>query len=267
MKSIPLTPILSFAVIAFIFQSCDRTPKAGAGSDSGKELLRKAIQAHGGIENWRKGGVLHFRWKYHMTDRGVVVDSRQTIDLSSFEAVHTIPDSETRFGRNADGQYWVYPEEGSFAVPIPFWTLTPIYFIGIPFVFDDEQVHAQLLPETKAFQGKEYLQVQVTYEPGAGDSPDDLYVLLIDEETKRVRGAYYTVTNPLVYSSGPLIKKFITLEDLVEVDGVLLANRHLTYSMTDGVIGDQMRSTEISEVHFVAPEQVDFEVPDGARIF
>ncbi len=186
-----------------------------------------------------------------MTDKVVVIDSVQTVDTVSFEAVHSVPGSSTTFGRNAEGKYWIAPADASFTPPVPFWTLTPIYLIGIPFVFDDDQVNYKLLPDKKEFQGKEYTQVEICYNAGAGDSPDDVYVLLIDDQTKLVKGTYNTVTSPIVYQGGELVKKFITLDDLQEVNGLLLAGEHTTYSMSDGVIGDEMRSTEVSEVKFV----------------
>ena len=233
----------------------------------GKELVMKSIDAHGGIEKWQNSGALQFRWQYHMTDRGVVIDSTQTVNLKTFEAVHTTPDNSTTFGRNAEGKYWISPATATFAPPVSFWTLTPIYFLGVPFVFDDPQVNFKLLSEKKEFQGKAYTQVELTYNSDAGESPDDLYVLLIDDKTNLVRGMYYTVTNPVVYKGGPLVKKFITLDDLKEVNGLLLSSNHATYKMKDGVIGEQMRSTKVSDIKFVDPKKVDFTTPKDAKIF
>lgn len=224
-----------------------------------------AIEAHGGIEKWRSNGALQFRWKYHMTDRDKVADSLQIVDPVSFEALHTVPGRPLKFGRANDGRYWVSPPEQNFFPPVQFWTLTPLYFIGIPFVFADDQINYELLDEPKEFQGKDYTQVKLTYSASAGESPDDYYVLLIDPETKVVRGTYYTVTNPLVYQGGPIIEKFLTLDDLQEVAGLKLAGGHKTYTMTDGVIGDQLRYTEVSQVKFLDRDKVDFTPPADAQ--
>ena len=235
-------------------------------TNPGRKLLMESIDAHGGIEKWRSNGALQFRWTYHMSDLGKVVDSVQIVDPNTFAAVHSVPNSEVKFGRNdADGRYWIHPDSAEFGIPPQFWTLTPIYFIGIPFVFDDEGANLELLDETKSFEGKDYTQVKITYQASAGESPDDHYVLLIDPATKLVKGAYYTVTNPLVFKGGTPIEKFITLDNLTDIDGLLLAGGHKTYTMTDGKIEDQLRYTEISQVAFLERDKTDFSAPTGAK--
>ena len=240
--------------------------EAGDSASPGKQLLTEAIDAHGGIEKWRNNGDLKFRWLYHMTDRGATVDTVQTVDPVSLAVVHTKPDSDVSFGRTAEGKYWVYPPDTKVMPPVQFWSLTPTWFIGIPFVFDDDQITAEILDEPKSFQGNDYTQLKLTYGASAGESPDDYYVLLINPETKVVRGAYYTVTNPLVYKGGPVVPKFITLDNLQDIDGLQLAGGHKTYSMTDGVIAEeQMRYTDVSEVAFVPRDSVSLTPPEGAQ--
>ena len=244
--------------------SCDT--KQEEALSPGKEMVMESIAAHGGIEKWRSNGLLQFRWKYHMTDRGAIADSIQTVDPISLAAVHTVPGTDTTFGRTEDGRYWVHPADAKFVPPVQFWTLTPFYFLGIPFVFDDEQITYQLLDETKNFNGKEYPQVKLTYASSAGESPDDHYVLLIDPETKLVRGTYYTVTNPLVYKGGPVIEKFLTLDNLQDVNGLQIAGAHKTFAMPEGEIAaEKMRYTDVSQVSFVDRSTVDFTPPEGAR--
>jgi hypothetical protein len=63
--------------------------------------------------------------------------------------------------------------------------------MGIPFVFDDANARFELLKEPKTFENKDYTQVKVTYVATAGDSPDDYYVLLIDQ-SPRSRGPRIT---------------------------------------------------------------------------
>ena len=245
--------------------SCQKESPVSEDANPGEALVKEAIAAHGGIEKWRSNGLLQFRWTYHMTDRDKVADSLQVVDPINFEAIHTVPDTEVKFGRAADGRYWVSPADAGFFPPVQFWTLTPMYFIGIPFVFDDEQINYELLAEPKEFEGKSYTQVKLTYQAGAGESPDDHYVLLIDPESKLVRGAYYTVTSPLVYKGGPVIEKFISLDALQEVGGLLLAGGHKTYTMNEGVITEQLRYTDVSEVEFLKRDEFAFTVPSGAK--
>jgi hypothetical protein len=262
-----LAALFSLPLLA-LFSSCEPD---SSGSDSeetvneGKALVMESIAAHGGTEPWYNNGLLHFRWQYHMSDRGpdAVVDSRQTFNPKTMAVTHTVPDSEMRFGWN-DGQAWVLNPEEDFPTPPAFWALTPTYFIGIPFVFNDPNARFEKLAESKSFEGKDYTQVKVTYTDDAGDSPDDYYVLLIDPETKATRGAYYIVTHPLVAPDGPGPEKFITLDNLQNVGGVRLASSHRTFKMENGEIGDQMRHTEVSEVRWITEGEADLTIPEGA---
>lgn len=228
-----------------------------------RELVMESIQAHGGAEKWYENGQLQFRWKYHMTDKGpqAVVDTVQTVDTSTLDVVHHVVKKDIKFGMNG-GKYWIRPEGTEFAPPHQFWALTSFYFLGIPFVFNDENANFEKLAEPMSFEGKDHTQVKVTYSKEAGDSPDDYYVLLIDPETQLTKGAYYIVTSKLVAADGPGPPKFISLDDLHEVNGVLLAGGHRTFSMDAGKIGAQMRFTEVDGVKFLPKGTVDLSIPE-----
>ncbi|MCH6258109.1 hypothetical protein MLD52_16225 [Puniceicoccaceae bacterium K14] len=267
MKTLKAISAITALSALFAFSSCkpgSSDAEAKQPLNPGKELLYESIEAHGGIEKWRSNGLFKFRWTYHMTDRGATVDSIQTIDPVNFTAVHTVPNSETTFGRSEEGRYWIHPADASFMPPVQFWTLTPLYFIGIPFVFHDDQITFELLDETKKFEGKDYPQVKLSYSSSAGESPDDYYVLLIDPDTKLVRGAYYTVTNPLVFKGGTPVEKFITLDNLQEIGGLKIAGGHKTYAMPDGEIAEEMRYTDVSEVAFIERGMANMAPPEGA---
>lgn len=233
--------------------------------DAAKNLLQESIKAHGGIEAWRSNGVLKFQWIYHISDKGKVVDTTQQVDPVSMSAKHSIANSEGKFGF-VDGEYWQYPADLNFNPPPRFWTLTPIYFLGIPFVFDDDKTNLEILSDKKEFNKKQYTQLKITFEKSAGDSPDDYYVLLIDPETKLTRGAYYTVTSPLVNKTGKVVEKFISLDNLKDIKGLKLSSGHRTYRMDAGVIGDQMRYTEVKGVEFLPRAGVDFSASKEAKI-
>jgi len=258
-------PILATTLSCALI-SCDSSSSTVADVSEGKKLVMESIEAHGGDDQWYANGNLHFRWIYHMTDKGpeMVVDSVQTVNTKSHHAVHTVPDSEVKFGQ-MDGNYWIHPADGEFPIPTRFWTLTPYYFLGIPFVFNDPNAMFEKLDETIEFEGKNYTQVKVTYKSDSGDSPDDWFVLLIDPETKLIRGTYYIVTHPLVAPDGPGPAKLITLDNLEEIDGVKIATGHRTFTMEDGKIDDQMRYTEIKDLKFIPDDEISYDIPEGAK--
>ena len=255
--------VLGLAGLTFAAVGCKNKGQEAAVPDRCRQLVMESIAAHGGTEKWYGNGQLQFRWTYHMTDKGpeAVTDTVQTVDPSTMAVVHEVVGKDIRFGMNG-GKDWIRPEGTEFAPPPRFWALTPFYFLGIPFVFNDPDANFEILDQKMAFEGKDYTQVKITYEKSAGDSPDDYYVLLIDPETKVTRGAYYTVTSNLVAKDGPGPPKFITLDDLTDVGGVMLAGGHRTFAMEDGKIGAQMRFTEVSGVKWLPVGTVDLGVPE-----
>ena len=260
-----ISPMLGILGIGLCSIGCQKgaSPDSATEVDGARKLVMESIDAHGGTEKWYGNGQLQFRWTYHMSDRGAnaVVDTIQTVDPKTMAVVHEVVGKDIRFGMK-DGKDWIRPEGAEFTPPPRFWALTPFYFLGIPFVFNDENANFELLPNKMGFEGKDYTQVKVTYDQNAGDSPDDYYVLLIDPETKLTRGAYYIVTSDLVAKDAPGPPKFISLDDLQDVGGVKLAGGHRTFAMEDGKIADQMRFTEVSSVKWLPEGTVGFEAPE-----
>ncbi len=253
---------------SLMLSSCEKGAEQVEGEvNPGQALVMESIAAHGGLEKWYGNGQFQFQWTYYQTDKGpeVVLDSIQTVDTKSLAVAHTVPGSDTVFGWNA-GETWIN-EGGAFKAPPQFWSLLPYYFVGIPFVFNDENAAFELLPEKKEFEGARYDQVKITYSQEAGESPDDYYVLLIDTESKLVRGAYYTVTHPLVVGpEGPGPEKFISLDNLQEFSGIKIGTGNRTFTMTDGEIGAQMRYSEVRGIKFLPEGTVDLAIPAGAKI-
>ena len=263
MKSILI--LISLGAISMLGSSCKDTTETSATAkeiNEGKELVMKSIEAHGGKDKWYANGQLQFRWRYNMTDRGpdAVVDTTQTVDTTTLAVMHEVTDSPIKFGLN-NGEAWLSPKGADFGRPPRFWALTPYYFLGIPFIFNDDGANFELLTEPMEFEGKDYTQVKVTYDPDSGDAPDDYYVLLIDPETFITRGAYYTNTNKLLGRKTVGPPKFMTLDNLQDVNGIKLASGHRTMKMVDNKITDQMRFTEVTNVKFLPTGTVDLSTP------
>ena len=229
-------------------------------------MLLEAMEAHGGLEHWYGNGILHFQWAYHMKDVGpeAVVKTVQDVDNLTMSAVHQVPDSKIKFGLH-QGEAWIHPADAQFAVPPRFWALTPYYFIGIPFVFADIGINAVAVLEDIEFEGAAYKQIKITYSQGTGDSPDDYYILLIHPETKKVKGARYIVTSPLIAKEGPLPETFITLEEYQNVSGVLLATKYRSFLMNANVIGKNIRHAVADDISFKPAGSVDFLPPADAK--
>lgn len=235
-------------------------------ASAGGSRIADAMETHGGYARWLENGVLHFRWVYHMSDRGpdAVVNTLQWVDPDSLEALHEVADSDIRFGWTGSDA-WVHPADATFTPPPRFWSLTPFYFVGVPFVFGDLGANFKELG-TFIFEDQAYDQVKVTYNPGSGDAPDDYYIVLIHPETSQVAGVRYIVTSDLVSKGGPVPEKLLTLEAPVEADGIRLPTRHRTFLMNGDEVGEQIRTAEGSGFEWIARETVDFTPPADAKV-
>jgi hypothetical protein len=188
------------------------------------------------------------------------------VDTSSLAAVHEVAESEVRFGWTGK-EAWLTPADAPTQPHPRFWSLTPYYFIGIPFVFADLNANFQKLDSPFEFEGVAYDQVKVTYNPGSGDAPDDYYIVLIHPETKMVGETRYIVTNPLVARNGPVPEKLITLEKYTTVKGIKLPTAHRSFNMNGDKVAEHIRNADAVDYKWLRRNEVDFSVPEGAKLF
>ncbi len=158
---------------------------------AGKTIAR-AIEAHGGLEQWYTRGPVKFRFTYTPVDSEKAPrDSVQVIDTWSARARHHMPDDDAvQFGW--DGKV-AWTTSTDIKINPRFWALTPFYFVGVPFVFADEGVNLEPAGEI-VFEERTYDLVRATFSEGTGDAPDDFYVVYVDRETGRVGGVRYVVS-------------------------------------------------------------------------
>jgi len=229
-------------------------------STEGGKLLWESIEAHGGLDQWFKNGLLEFRWTYHMTDRGAVVDSTQTIDTWSSRARHIGHGSLEGITFGWDGtKGWQDPADAKLMPPADFWSLTPYYFVGVPHVLADPGTIHEKLAEQIQFEGKKYDQVKVTYKAGTGATPDDYYIALIDPETKLIKGVRYIVTDQRITGGKPASpEKLLTYEGWEKVNGVLFPKSHDSYKMNNDTVGEKFRSATVSEAKFTGSGEISF---------
>ncbi|MGB3545010.1 MAG: hypothetical protein WBA11_18975 [Rubrivirga sp.] len=167
------------------------------GSDAGQIVL-EVIEAHGGLDAWYANGPLGYRYTYTRLDStgapaGSAIDTRQLVDPWASRAVHTMAaDTSVSFGWTGTDA-WVRPADAELPTDARFWSLTPYYFVSIPFVFADPGVVLEAAP-ADSVEGRPVDVVRVTFEPGTGDAPDDYYDLLVNADTRRVEGVRYVVS-------------------------------------------------------------------------
>ena len=228
-------------------------------TNAGK-LIWQAIEAHGGLKHWFQKGALAFHFAYKPLE-GRARESSQTIELWSVKAHHVLTaNKDVTFGWDGK-QAWLHPKDAKTKLRIRFWSLTPFYFVGVPFVFADPGIILkQLGPIT--FEGKTYDQVKVTYKPGTGDAPDDFYVVYIEKKTKRVGGVRYIVSYPGFFPKGKHSpEKFMAYDGQQDIDGIKFPKTFRTFKWNKKKPGKLVTRSYMTKVSFRPTLQPSFFVP------
>ncbi len=242
-------PVPSTWVEARVDESQRRMSKTGAGS-----LVWQSVEAHGGLKRWLAHGTVEFEFDYApVDDPSGRRHSFQEIDLWSARGRHR------ELGEGADAEFgfngkvtWITPKVDAFPSPPGFWTMTPYYFLGVPFVMADPGTRFEQL-EDAPLGDVVYRLVKVTYDPGTGDAPDDYYVLYIHPETFRIGGLRYVVSYPGFFpEGGHTPEKLMVYSDFHEAGGLMLARRLDTYawSAEQGVRGAKVTDVRATRVRF-----------------
>lgn len=235
-------------------------------SDAGK-VVWKAMEAHGGLKTWYSNGALAFRFNYQPLDGSTQRDSDQIVDIWSNRALHhSTTDSTASYGWTGTDAWVKAKDTTAFAYDTKFWSMTPLYLMGFPFVLDGEGVNLELLPQSN-YLGKKNDVVKITFDADTGDAPDDYYILHFDSETHKLIGTRYIVSYPQYFKKGEhLPEKFMEIGALVNVEGILLPNELKTHWTKNGLPGEYLTLIEISDFNFRRnlPKNF-FDMPDGAK--
>ena len=239
--------------------------RARLGESEAGSRVWAAIETHGGLARWYANGPIHFRYRYERGGEQSDIDTEQLIDTWSSRARHTVmPDSAASFGWTGE-EAWLMPDSAELPTNARFWSLTPYYFIAMPFVLADPGVNFAF-DEPVAADGRTYDAVRVTFNAGTGDAPDDYYVLLLDPETDRVGGVRYVVSYPGFFPEGGATPEKIMLYDGAQtVSGITLQEGFRSFAWTDTGMGEPAAQGALTDVRFV-PDATDslFAMPAGA---
>lgn len=192
-------------------------------------LVLEAINAHGGLEKWYAQSPLYYRFNYRPVAKDQTVrDSYILNDYVNARAVHESADQEgMTYGFDGEDA-WKHPAGADLSVGPRFWSLTPYYFVGLPFVLADEGINFERLPDAE-LGGTSYHKVKVTYEAGTGDADEDYYVLWLNPDTKQMDALNYIVSYPGFFpDGGHLPEKLMVLSGKTTIDGITLPTGYTT---------------------------------------
>lgn len=235
-------------------------------SEAGRRIWQ-AIEAHGGLTRWFASGPLHFQFNYQPLDNGT---PRNTYEIANYWSAQTrhclVADTTVQYGWDGQ-QAWAYPTDTLIPYNVRFWSLTPYYFVGIPFVLGDEGVNLESGGDA-TFEEKSYDLVKVTFGENVGDAPDDYYVIYVGQEDHRVGVIRYIVSYPGYFpEGGHLPEKLMALDGAQTVDGITLPEGYRTYWWKEDSVGEHITDIEVSEVSFRPQVRRDyFDAPADAVI-
>ncbi len=230
------------------------------------QLIWQAMEAHGGLAQWYANGPLAFQFNYQPLDGGT---PRNTYEVASYWTSQTrhqlMRDTTVQYGWDGE-QAWAYPTDTLISYNARFWSLTPYYFVGIPFVLGDEGVNLTML-ESDTWEDRTYDLVKVTYGEGVGDSPDDYYVIYVDQEDKHVGAIRYIVSYPGYFpDGGSSPEKLMAYDGTQTAAGITLPKSYRTFWWKDEQAGEHITDITLSQVAFRPEVSLDYFTPPAEAV-
>ncbi|MFD2824258.1 DUF6503 family protein [Lacinutrix iliipiscaria] len=262
-----------FAItLLFAFSACkdnNTTSKALDSKESTKEIVKeeainypenlvKVFSAHGGIDAWKSMKSLAFTME--KPDGKEVT----TTNLNSREAL--IESSASIIGYDGKQAWFVNKTEDEYKGYEPkYYYNLMFYFYAMPFILSDDGIN-YADAEPLVFEGVTYPGIQVTYDAGVGETPEDRYVLYYNPTTYQMEWLGYTV------SFVPGIDKkelhFRKYSEWQKVNGLLLPKTIVSYGFKDDKPTEAKKSTDFIDIQvsdetiasskFAKPEEGEF---------
>lgn len=237
-------------------------------SSEAGQLIWRAIEAQGGLQQWYERGPINFRFNYKPLNERPPYDTVQLVDTWSAKAVHQLSDDPSvRFGWDGAQAWQQVPPDKKLIVNPRFWALTPYYFVAIPFVLADPGVNlAKLEPIT--IDERSFTRVKVTFDSGTGDAPDDYYIIYLEPESARVRAISYIVSYKGFFpEGGHSPEKLMYYDGDQRVDGITLPTHYRTFSLKEGMPDAHVTDITLEQVSFAPQTPASaFEMPEGASV-
>lgn len=223
------------------------------------ELLQKAWEAHGGLEDWQQMGSLSFELYQH--EEAV---ERYMVDLNSRKLL--ISSDTYRIGY--DGQDVWYTESGQddlAASYAGYYHQLHLAFFTLPFMLADESVSYE--PSgLEQIQGKNYEGLRISFEDKA-EFHADTFSVYFDPDTHRMAWVIHSLDHLSVEQTK---KKYARhYRDWQWVNGLLVPLTCESYSWKDDKLGTMMHTQQYLDVQLdaLAVDQSMFLSPAEAAIF
>ncbi|WP_431122825.1 DUF6503 family protein [Flagellimonas flava] len=208
-------------------------------TDNPKTVLAAVANAHGGWNDlWKKGDV-EYTYTYHYPSTGktdlslerYIFGSEESYGKYSKHEINNMPNEEGELTQYFDGNKTVLElngnivEDAEHLAMADFLRRTNYYWFAMPYKINDKAVTAKYLG-TEEYNGTTYDKIEVSYSAEmTGKEQNDVYILLVNPETKLVDRFYFSL--PFFGVEEPVIVANYEYED---IDGQLVSTKR-TYFM------------------------------------
>lgn len=257
------TRINAFAMIALVgLWNISGDCRAGTNgpdyaTDETEHVIRKMVDAHGGLEAWRNSPTTSFNSHLKVNFGGgnwVPFWEETTVETGSRRVYAKLPNADGTFGRIAfDGrQAWSAGElQGISRAPARFTAWRNFYLFNLPWMTQDAGVR---LGETGLrklpWVDDPCITVKMTFDAGSGDTSNDYYVLFIDSTSYRLRAAEYVMTYRSMMQDGVEASppSIFVWEKTTRVNGLLVPTNYTVYWSKDHSVA--VKDGEVSNWSF-----------------
>ncbi len=233
--------------------------------DSAQEFRERVEDAHG-LTAWKKKAALEmdlemaFGEKHKLTGRFVFDTKGAQARMELADGTVVVHDGMTA---------WCNRAETSIPGPmLRFHVLTwPWFAVSALRLGDSILSEPERMPLFE--DGEPYPVVLQTFPAGAGDAPDDWYLLYRDPETNRLIAEAYIVTFGKTKEEAEAEPHVIVYDDFVTVDGVTLSKSWDFYLWTKerATHGEPIGKVRVKSYRFVTPDETTFELgPDAIEL-
>jgi hypothetical protein len=196
------------------------------------EVVRQMIEAHGGMDAWRSSPSIRFteRW-------GNGPATRVAVEQGARRVHQEVVGTSARMGWDGE-RAWSVDWKG--APPRMAAQLT-YYFANLPWMTMDPGVELGTPATGKVWDDTtSYATVLMTFEPGVGDTPDDVFELFIHPQTHVLLACRYVMTYQAALPPGAdrAPDHMVIFDRHETVNGLLVPTRFTVYEMDRRKIGE-----------------------------
>lgn len=149
--------------------------------------FEKVLDAHGDWNKWIQAKAFSFTM-FHETN---MTQENHFFNLESRKG--RIDGQNFQIGFDGE-KIWISPNREAFGgSSVRFYHNLYFYFFSIPYIFTDPGVQVEKI-ENRTLNGHSYKTLMASFDEGTGDSPKDIYYMLINPETNRLEWLLYKVT-------------------------------------------------------------------------